>query len=267
VAQMTWGLVLLAVMSLIISKLDLIKISPLISDQTVKQNHFWILAIAPTVAIIGFGFYTSISWIINGASFFTEDFAKELINSLYLVVIVSLICLITTIAYIQGWSRNALERVGLSAYALPGTVIGAVWLYIGGSWIPMFILLSIAITTRYFGLMINSVAVACKGSQRYFEVVDTYVITYRSRFIEKVKLVLPSMIIGVCLIILDVLRELPISMLLQPMNFQTLAMRMNYIARNEVIPSLGPHSLVIVSLGLLLCGVIIKVTYDKNNKS
>jgi iron(III) transport system permease protein len=131
----------------------------------------------------------------------------------------------------------------------------------------MFVLLSFAVVLRFYGLMINTVAVADKGNQRYFEVVDFYTPTKWKRIISKARIVLPSVSLGVCLIVLDTIRELPISMILQPMNFQTLAMRMNYIARNEAIPNLGPHSLVILSLGILLCGAIIKIIYDTDKKS
>ena len=75
---------------------------------------------------------------------------------------------------------------------------------------------------------------------------------------------MPSLVIGMSLIVLDVLRELPISMILQPMNFTTLALRMNYLSKTEYLPNLGPHSLVMLIVGLIFSLIIIGVIYAKN---
>jgi ABC-type Fe3+ transport system permease subunit len=73
--------------------------------------------------------------------------------------------------------------------------------------------------------------------------------------------------IGMSLIILDVLRELPISMVLQPVEFQTLAMRMSYIAKTENPTLLGFHSIILLLLGIFFSLVVVWITYDKSKKS
>jgi iron(III) transport system permease protein len=266
--QISWGIILLASIGFLISRLDPMSLTAIQNERKTKNNNFWaLIAIAPTMLLLTFSVFKSIQWIMLGAEFHSEEFFLELTNTLYLTSVVVAVCLITSVVYFSGSFKRFLERTGLGLYALPGTVIGAVVLYLFGSWVSLFILLSLAITLRYFGLMINTVAVADKGNQRYFEVVEIYSTSKLKSVMSKARIVLPSVAMGVCLIILDVIRELPISMILQPMNFQTLAMRMNYIARNENIPMLGPHGLVILVLGIFLSLIIIKLIHDTDKKS
>jgi len=144
---------------------------------------------------------------------------------------------------------------------LPATIMCAF-----GKIVPLIMLLSFAIALRYYGLIVSTVAVADKGSQKYFEVISTYTSSKIKMLAMKARLILPATTLGVCLIVLDVIRELPISMILQPMNFQTLAMRMSYIARNEAIPDLGPHSLLILGQGAIFCIIIVKVLRDTDKR-
>lgn len=243
-------------------------LSAIQNDNTNKHSNIWgVVAIVPTLLLLGFGIFKSLQWMFFGAEFHADDFVKELANTLYLTSVVLAICLTTTVLYFSGIAKGFLERTGLGLYALPGTVIGATVLYLFGSWVSLFVLLAVAISLRYYGLIVNTVAVADKGNQKYFEVIDFYSPTRWRKVINKARVVLPSVAMGVCLIVLDVIRELPISMILQPMNFQTLAMRMNYIARNENIPMLAPHGLVILTLGIILSLVIIKLINDKDKES
>jgi iron(III) transport system permease protein len=263
-----WGISLLAIFGILISRLNLMSLTSIQNDNTNKQSNFWAgVAVTPTVLLLGFGIFKSIQWILLGADFHSESFFNELFNTLYLTSVVVLISLFSVVIYLSGIAKGFLERTGLGLYAIPGTVIGAVILYLFGSWVSLFVLLSVAIALRYYGLIINTVAVADKGNQKYFEVIDFYSPTRWRRIISKARVILPSVAMGMCLIVLDVIRELPISMILQPMNFQTLAMRMNYIARNENIPMLAPHGLVILTLGIILSVVIIKLIHDKDKQS
>jgi iron(III) transport system permease protein len=266
--QIWQGVITLALLGIIISFFTLKSVSSIQSDNTNKQSNLWAtLAITPTLLLILFGIYKSIDWISVGGQFHNEEFFTELLNTLYLTLAVVLVCIGTATVYLANIGKEVLQRTGLGFYALPGTVIGATILYLFGAHISLFVLLILAITIRYYGLIINTISVADKGNSKYFEVIDLYNLSRMKRSILKARIVLPSVAIGVCLIILDVIRELPISMILQPMNFQTVAMRMNYIARNENIPMLGPHSLVILFLGIILCLIIVKLIYDTDKKS
>lgn len=268
IATISWGLILLATLGILISRLDTTSLVSIQNDNKTSNSNFYaLIAVLPTILLISFGIIKSIQWILVGADFHSDDFLLELSNTILLTFLVVVVCLTTTVIYFSGIKKSLLEKAGLGFYALPGVVIGAVILYLFGSWVNLFLLLVLAITIRYFGLMINTVAVADKGNQKYFETIELYSSSKLKSVILKSRVVLPSVAMGVCLIILDVIRELPISMILQPMNFQTLAMRMNYIARNENIPMLGPHGLVILILGIILSTIIIKLIHDTDKKS
>lgn len=262
-----WGIIILAGLGLIISRLETQNILALTSSgSTHSSNWFGIVASMPTLAVLGFGIYKSISWILIQDAFVSKYLLEEFLNSMLLVFTVIAVCFIVLTVYLANIAKPFIKRTGLGMYALPGTVIGATYLYLLGSYIPLIVLLIVAIATRYFGLMIHSVVVADKGNEKYFEVVDFYTVSWYNKIYRKIKIVLPSIAIGASLIVLDVLRELPISMLLQPYNFQTLAMRMNYIAMTEDIPSLGPQSLIILFLGLVFSTLIIWIT-NVNSKT
>lgn len=263
-----WGIVILAGLGLVISRLETRNIFALTSSGS-SHGGAWpgIIAIMPTLSILLFGVYKSISWILMQDVIISQYLASEFLNSMFLVSTVIAVCFAILVIYLSNVTKPFIKQIGLGMYALPGTVIGAAYLYLGGGVIPLAMLLILAIATRYFGLMIHSVVVADKGNERYFEVVDFYTKSWHHKIYRKVKVVLPSIAIGASLIVLDVLRELPISMLLQPYNFQTLAMRMNYIAATEDIPSLGPQSLIILGLGIIFSTLIIWITNVNNKKT
>lgn len=262
-SQIWWGLSVLAILGFLISQLNSVRMFALQRDNTNHCSLVWgLLATLPTVIVIIFGISMSVYWILLGTDTYMESFLPSLYNTLYLTISVVMVCIVTSLLYFTGYAKTVLEKTGLGLYALPGTVLGAIMLYAFGSWVSLYFLLVIAVSLRYYGLMINTISVADRGNQKYFEVINFYSHNAYRSMLLKIQLVLPSVIMGTCLVVLDVIRELPISMILQPMNFQTLAMRMNYIARMESIPNLGPQSLTILMIGLMFSVIIIKLIYD-----
>lgn len=266
--SMLWGLFILLVMGILLSRLETNTIVNLTSSNTTKKSNFYgLIAVLPTLGLLLFGTITSVEWILLQGEINVGDLLFEVGNTLLLVGIVVATCVLVLISYLGGVGKEFTRRLGLASYAIPGTVVGSAFIYLLGGKLPLIILLTTAITFRYFGLMIHSVAVSEKGSRKYFEVIDFYTHSKWSKLNKKIKLVLSSIVIGMSLIILDVLRELPISMVLQPVEFQTLAMRMSYIAKTENPTLLGFHSIILLSLGIFFSAVIVWITYDKSKKS
>ncbi|NRA29513.1 MAG: iron ABC transporter permease, partial [Parvularculaceae bacterium] len=56
---------------------------------------------------------------------------------------------------------------------------------------------------------------------------------------------------GLCLVFVDVVRELPATLILRPFNFETLATRVYRLASDERIVEASTASVMIVLLGLL----------------
>lgn len=266
--SMLWGLFILLTMGIFLSRLETNTIVSLTSSNTTrKSNLYGIIAILPTLSLLLFGTIKSIQWIVMQGSIDVGDLLFEVGNTMLLVGIVVATCLLVLVSYLGGFAKSFVRRLGLASYAIPGTVVGSAFIYLLGGKLPLIILLTSAITFRYFGLIIHSVAVSEKGSKKYFEVIDFYTLSWWSRLNKKMRLMLSSITIGVSLIILDVLRELPISMVLQPVEFQTLAMRMSYISKTENPTLLGFHSIILLLLGIFFSAVIVWITYDKSKKS
>ena len=61
----------------------------------------------------------------------------------------------------------------------------------------------------------------------------------------------PSLIAAFILVFIDVLRELPATLILRPFNFDTLATRVYWLANDERLPEASLAALVIIILGAL----------------
>jgi len=230
------------------------------------QTWYGLLALTPTLILLTFSLGVSVHWTLDSTTVYT-DLLYEFINSITLVSVVILLCLVSIILFVGNYGKQTLSRIGTFSYALPGTVVGASLIYLLGGIVPLFILLVLGVAFRYFGLIVNSIMVADISSARYYEVIDVYVSDKFSRIKQKLGLLAPSLVIGVCLIILDVLRELPISLILQPMNFQTLAMRLSYLSKTEELSDLGPHSMLLLILSIITATILIFSLYANYKKS
>jgi len=263
------GIALILTLSILLSQVrtnDLLKITACRTNQ--RNNIFGILAILPAIALVLFSLGVSIYWIIDNNLSLTSNFIVELRNSLLLISIVIFVVLLTLIVYLSfPNTKNLLLKTGIATYAIPGTVIGALFLFSLGWLLPLILLLAIAIATRFFGLTVHSLAAAEKGSHLLFEVIEVYTIDNLSKLVMKTKLLLAGISVGICLMVLDILRELPITIILQPMDFVTLATRMNYVAKTGYIPFIGMQSVVILLTGIILTLVIIGLAYARNKKS
>ena len=266
--SLTWGLFILLAMGILVSRLETNTIVNITKSNTSRKSiKYGLIAVLPTISILLFGTIKSVEWIIMQGGVNVGDLLFEVGNSMLLVAIVVATCILVLISYLGGIGKTTMRKLGLASYSIPGTVVGSAFIYLLGAKIPLILLLVLAITFRYFGLIIHSVAVSEKGSKKYFEVIDFYTRSRWSRLNKKMRLMLSSITIGVSLIILDVLRELPISMVLQPVEFQTLAMRMSYIAKTENPTLLGFHSIILLLLGIFFSSIIVWITYDKSKKS
>jgi iron(III) transport system permease protein len=61
----------------------------------------------------------------------------------------------------------------------------------------------------------------------------------------------PGILAGALLVFIDVLKELPLTLILRPFNFDTLAIRAFEYASDERVAEAAPASLIIVIVGLL----------------
>lgn len=251
-----------------------ISVSLFNSNQSIKLNSvgfsnentiLGFFSILPTITLLGFCLGVNLNWLLTDIhSYSFLSVWSELFNSLTLIFFVVCICLIIVFFYISGIGKRFLFKIGLLMYSIPGAVIGACILWIFGGTFNLFSLLIFSLCLRYFGLMVHSISVSDRGNIQYFEVIDLSSSNNIKRFFYKVRLMFPNIMIGICLVVLDVLKELPISMILQPMNFETLAMRMNYISVTDYLPDLALHSIILVALGMIFCIIAMRLNYVRD---
>jgi len=68
------------------------------------------------------------------------------------------------------------------------------------------------------------------------------------------------------LVFIDVLKELPLTLILRPFNFDTLAIRAFEYASDERVAEAAPASLVIIGLGLVAAAVLNNITKTRKNE-
>ena len=61
----------------------------------------------------------------------------------------------------------------------------------------------------------------------------------------------PAVLSGLLLVFIDVVKELPATLILRPFNFETLATRVYRLASDERLAEASTAALIIVALGLL----------------
>jgi iron(III) transport system permease protein len=234
------------------------------TEASQSTNHNLLIglaSIAPTLAVVGFSVILSLSWVI----YYPQDiehFVSDLSDSTQLVVLVSVAIAMVMSLYILG-ARLILEKLGILMYMIPGVVVGALVLFALGGIFPLLIILVVALTLRHFGLVVHAAASSLDGNAELFEAADVYLSGFSARM-YKAAYAMPAIIMGYWLVVLDVLREVPVSMLLQPTDFSTIAMRMNYTDSLEGVTGLGLHSLTLLAFGLVSCVFLIGASNDSN---
>lgn len=183
----------------------------------------------------------------------------DVLDTAYLLVSVLAICGIL--------SLTALVRyVPLTVfYSIPGIVIGIAALNLLPGW-PLVAVLPVAVSLRYICLISNNIHVAQTGQRKLQEILTVFCASRWSLLKHKFGLVRSAYLIGICMTALDVLRELPISMVLTPMDFSTVAMKMNYIAKTESVTPLGAYGLVLLAAGAVFSTIIIWMEYAESKR-
>ncbi|MEQ1615351.1 MAG: iron ABC transporter permease [Hyphomicrobiaceae bacterium] len=173
---------------------------------------------------------------------------------------------------------RSLLRLATFGYALPGTVIavgilvslGAIDRGLDGAFRSVFgistgLLLSGSIAALLFAYLVRFLAVAVGGLEAGFgripESMDQVARTLgctSGEVMRRVHLPLLSrpLMTASVLVFVDVLKELPATLIIRPFNFDTLAVRVYQLAADERLAEASTGALVIVSIGLLSVGLL-----------
>lgn len=173
---------------------------------------------------------------------------------------------------------RSLLRLATFGYALPGTVIavgilvslGAIDIGLDSAFRWMFgvstgLLLSGSIAALLFAYLVRFLAVAAGGLEAGFgripESMDQVARTLgcsSGEVMRRVHLPLLSrpLMTASVLVFVDVLKELPATLIIRPFNFDTLAVRVYQLAADERLAEASTGALVIVVIGLLSVGLL-----------
>jgi iron(III) transport system permease protein len=208
-----------------------------------------------------------------------EDFLILVTNSLQLAAGSALLALV--LAMVLGYGRRLQPTLGVSlavrlagmGYAVPGTVI-AVGVMIPFAWfdntldawmrqsfgVSTGLILSGTLTALVFAYLVRFLAVSLQtveaGLGKIRPSMDEAArsMGYRpGQVLSRVHIPMlrGSLLTAVLLVFVDVLKELPATLILRPFNFNTLAVRAYELASDERLADSGPAALTIVLAGLI----------------
>ncbi len=239
----------------------------------------WIGCLIP----VTFGFLVPaavlLKWSIFDAEYGGASFVQLVWNSFSLAFVAAVIAVV--LALLLGYARRAYATPAVRAsvtlsglgYAVPGTII-AVGVIVPLAWLdhrliefaerfigtnPGLVLsgtlvaLLFAYSVRFLAVSLGSVQAGLGGIKPSF---DYAARTLGYRPMEVLRLIhLPlmrgSVLTALLIVFVDVLKELPATLILRPFNFNTLAVRAYELASDERLVDAAPSSLMIVLVGVL----------------
>ncbi|MEO1746146.1 MAG: iron ABC transporter permease [Pseudomonadota bacterium] len=228
--------------------------------------------IIPTVVLLEMA-------VSSGQNPFTERYRGFVINSL----LVSSVAAVVTVAFAamigyrhrlwpSGWSR-LIKSIATLGYAIPGSVIAvgllvplarldnavdaqmratfdvSTGLLITGS----VAILVFAYAVRFMAVAISAFDTGMSAIKPNIDAVARTLGCNTNRLVSHVHwpLMRASMLTGVMIVFVDVMKELPATLILRPFNYDTLAVQAYRLASDERLSQAAVPSLVIVAFGLL----------------
>jgi iron(III) transport system permease protein len=223
--------------------------------------------------VFGFGFLIPVLQLIAWAfltydsvlerSFFIAAANTVAAAAICSVIIVIMAAVITNSARI---SHNTLVKLAakltVMGYSLPGAVI-AVGVLILFVWLNRFteIVWQYSVTTSiymlYFAYIVRFLAVGCnsletgfeKVGKSFFEASRTLGCGVTQTFFRvDVKMIAPSLFGAFILVFVDMAKELPLTLILRPFNYNTLATKVYEYAHDERVYHSAPIALIIIAI-------------------
>ncbi|ASP39454.1 iron ABC transporter permease [Bacterioplanes sanyensis] len=220
-----------------------------------------------------------LSWLWQKPPSLDEEFVELIGNSMLLAIAAALITLSLAILlswlrrfYPRPWIKPAVASAGLG-YAVPGTVIAIgilvplaaldrqlnAWLLELSDWRPGLIFsgtvfaLLFAYAVRFMAVALNSVQAGMSQISPSLDRSARSLGHGRWSVMRRIQLPMltTSLLTAALLVFVDVLKELPATLILRPFNFDTLAVKAHELAADERLLDAGPVALTIVLVGLL----------------
>ena len=241
--------------------------------KTSKPLLVYLMCVIPFL----FGFILPVFFIINNTfhSFSETNFTKlfDLVgnsifvssfSAIFIIAIALFLLFVNRISKIKSLSFiNTLVSLG---YALPGAVIGLglILLFSSYSLVGSFIILFYAYIIRFLAVGKSPIKSSIEKQPESFDDTGKNLGLGPFKLLRQIHLPVNkyALISAFILVFIDVLKELPITLILRPFNFDTLATQTYEFAVEEMLPLSSIYSLIIIVLSSMML-LILKNFIDK----
>ena len=209
-----------------------------------------------------------ITWAILSFEHVRQDNMPSMIfNSVFLsfavaVIIIVLALVIATFTRTSPKLATALYgKVTLISYSLPGAVVAMVTLFFFiriDNFVPFALttsvfMLVVGYVVRFLGLAYENIEDGYKKiGTRYHEAARTLGESYYKTILKvDIPMLKPFIVSSMALVFVDLLRELPVTLVLRPFNFHTLATQVYQYASDERLAESAVPSLIIIAISMV----------------
>ena len=247
---------------------------------------------APVILGFGIPFGILVSHAISvGDPMVGKGFSNLLMNSVYVAALASVVCAIAALwlNYAERlrsgiWMR-LMVRIATLGYAIPGMVL-AVGLLVPLTFVDralagflrehfdgfsgLVITGSVAglvfvYVARFLTVSYNSTHTGMEALHYNLDAAARSLGASPNRVLRHIHLPLlrPALLSGLLLVFIDVMKELPATLILRPFNFETLATRVYRLAADERLSEASTAALSIIFLGLIPTALLLLTTFWK----
>jgi iron(III) transport system permease protein len=216
-----------------------------------------------------------IYWVkLSIVSTLNADFALTLFNTILLGIVASVTCIIAGIIFNfaknweLSWLIRILTRLSTTGYSIPGAVI-AIGILVPALFIDRYVshayghnisLLNNTIIFLLIAYAIRFIAISNNTLESNFKKISPQ-LTSASRMMGKnsihtlfrvhLPLVKPGLLSAFLLVFVEVIKELPLTLILRPFDYNTLSTRCFELASDERIIESGNYAFLIIITGLV----------------
>jgi len=240
--------------------------------QLFTYGVFFFGFLLPTVQLLYWSFLSRGGGLMETLHFAFTSFLTG--GGAAVLILTGAVIIATTARMSSNFVSNLLARITILGYSIPGAVIavGVLLFMQTGFGIEANVVLSstlvmliFAYAVRFMGIAFNSVNSGYeKIGESYFEASRTLGKGVTETFFKiDLPMLKPALMSGFLLVFIEIMKELPLTMILRPFNFDTLATKAFEYASDEMIYRAADLSLVLIFFS---AAAIYLITHHRRRK-